>query len=139
MGQKSNSNLLAGLCYVPFLLINIIFIVYVLVKEKDDRYARYHALQSLCLNAIYLVVGMVVMVLFFAQFFNSMMAYQQQMLGASSPAATSQAFRSYLSVFLPIWAVGMVVVILFLVMAVLVALGKDVRLPILRGFVERFV
>jgi len=51
-----DTNVGAMLCYLPVCAISLIYSIIVLVTEKNDRTMRFHAIQSLVLSAIYLVV-----------------------------------------------------------------------------------
>lgn len=52
-------NVAAGLCYIPVCGINLIMSIIVLVTEKTNKLARFHAFQSLLLLAA-AVVGYIV-------------------------------------------------------------------------------
>jgi len=54
--EEKNGRLLAALCYIPFFLINIIAMLYVLVGHKGGKFARFHAIQSIFLLVAYIVV-----------------------------------------------------------------------------------
>jgi uncharacterized membrane protein len=70
-------NVAAALCYVPLCCLNVIWAVYVVAVEKQSRFLRFHAFQSLLwlgamiaagvvaaiINAISSVLGMLVYVL----------------------------------------------------------------------------
>ncbi len=51
-----DTNVGALLCYLPVCLISVIYSIIVLVSEKDNRFMRFHAFQSLLLTGIYVVV-----------------------------------------------------------------------------------
>ncbi len=51
-----DANIASMLCYVPFCLINLIFILIVLVTERSNKFARFHAFQSILLIISYIVV-----------------------------------------------------------------------------------
>ena len=62
MGAGSTSlnmepNVLAMLCYIPF--IAVISSIIILVMEKRNRFVRFHAIQSLLLAAVVIVLGIV--------------------------------------------------------------------------------
>jgi len=58
---KLNYKLAGLLCYLPFCAVNLIFSVIWLVTEpKDNRFLRFHALQSLVLCVAYLALAIVV-------------------------------------------------------------------------------
>ncbi len=51
-----DTNVGALLCYLPVCLISVIYSIIVLVTDKENRFMRFHAFQSLLLSGIYLVV-----------------------------------------------------------------------------------
>lgn len=51
-----DTNVGALLCYLPVCAISLIYSIIVLVTEKNDRLMRFHAMQSLILTAIYVVI-----------------------------------------------------------------------------------
>lgn len=57
-----DTNVGALLCYLPVCLISLIYSIIVLVTEKDNKFMRFHAFQSLIISAIYIVVMVVLQV-----------------------------------------------------------------------------
>ena len=51
-----DTNVGALLCYLPICLISVIYSIIVLVTDKDNRFMRFHAFQSLLLSALYIVL-----------------------------------------------------------------------------------
>lgn len=51
-----DTNVGALLCYLPVCLISVIYSIIVLVTDKENRFMRFHAFQSLLISGIYLVV-----------------------------------------------------------------------------------
>jgi uncharacterized membrane protein len=51
-----DANVAAGLCYLPICGINLIMSIIVLVTDKTNKLARFHAFQSLLLLATALVI-----------------------------------------------------------------------------------
>lgn len=51
-----DANVAAGLCYLPICGINLIMSIIVLVTDKTNKLARFHAFQSLLLLAAALVI-----------------------------------------------------------------------------------
>lgn len=49
-------NIAGTLCYTPFLFIGLIASLYFYYTEKDNRFVRFHAMQSLILMAVGLVI-----------------------------------------------------------------------------------
>ncbi|HEY6329621.1 MAG TPA: DUF4870 domain-containing protein [Blastocatellia bacterium] len=57
-------NIAAMLCYLPICCIGPIVAIIILVTEpKESRFVRYHALQSLFLDAVYVLIYIVIWVL----------------------------------------------------------------------------
>src|SRR5690606_11520432 len=50
-----DTNVGALLVYMPVCAISLIYSIIVLVTEKNDRFMRFHAFQSLLITAIYIV------------------------------------------------------------------------------------
>jgi uncharacterized membrane protein len=50
-----DTNVGALLCYLPICLISVIYSIIVLVTDKDNRFMRFHAFQSLLLTGLYIV------------------------------------------------------------------------------------
>ena len=51
-----DTNVGALLCYLPICLISVIYSIIVLVTDKDNRFMRFHAFQSLLLSAVYIIL-----------------------------------------------------------------------------------
>jgi uncharacterized membrane protein len=51
-----DTNVGALLCYLPVCLISVIYSIIVLVTDKESRFMRFHAFQSLLLSGVYIVV-----------------------------------------------------------------------------------
>lgn len=58
-----DTNVGALLCYLPVCLISLIYSIIVLVTEKDNKFMRFHAFQSLILSVIYIVIMVVIQVI----------------------------------------------------------------------------
>lgn len=129
MEKADEERIAAGLCYFPFLFVNIIAIVFVLLVKKEWEYARFHALQALALYAVVFFVGSALfLLLFFPMFVAMEMVGQKGIPGDFEKGAFGAAFPP--SVF------GMLVALGFLAMCVMVGTGRDVRVPMISGFVD---
>ena len=53
-------NVGALLCYLPVCLISLIYSIIVIVTEKENKFMRFHAFQSLLLTVLYIEVMVVV-------------------------------------------------------------------------------
>ena len=51
-----DTNVGALLCYLPVCAISLIYSIIVLVTDKDNRFMRFHAFQSLLITGAYIVV-----------------------------------------------------------------------------------
>lgn len=51
-----DTNVGALLCYLPVCLISLIYSIIVIVTEKENKFMRFHAFQSLLLTVIYIVL-----------------------------------------------------------------------------------
>lgn len=58
-----DTNVGALLCYLPVCLISLVYSIIVIVTDKESKYMRFHAFQSLLLSAIYIVVVVVLYIL----------------------------------------------------------------------------
>jgi uncharacterized membrane protein len=67
MGGKTalgvDTNVGAMLCYLPLCAISLIYSIIVLVTEKNNKFVRFHAFQSLLITAAYVVVIVGVMLI----------------------------------------------------------------------------
>lgn len=51
-----DTNVGALLCYLPVCLISLVYSIIVIVSEKDNKFMRFHAFQSLLLTVLYIVL-----------------------------------------------------------------------------------
>src|SRR3990167_9778146 len=58
----TNRNLVAALCYLPFFAIFLSIVI--LLVEKNDKFIRFHALQSFVISVVYYAVNILVSVVF---------------------------------------------------------------------------
>jgi uncharacterized membrane protein len=58
-----DTNVGALLVYMPVCAISLIYSIIVLVTEKNDRFMRFHAFQSLLITALYIVALIAVSIL----------------------------------------------------------------------------
>jgi uncharacterized membrane protein len=57
------ANVAAALCYVPLCCLNVVWAIYVVAAEKESRFLRFHAFQSLLFNGVVLAASTVTWVL----------------------------------------------------------------------------
>lgn len=58
-----DANVDALLCYLPVCLVSLIFSIIVIIADKENRFVRFHAFQSLLLSAIYIVLVIAINIL----------------------------------------------------------------------------
>src|SRR3989344_3957465 len=58
----TNRNLVAALCYLPFFAIFLSIVI--LLVEKDDKYIRFHALQSFVISVGYYILNIIINIIF---------------------------------------------------------------------------
>jgi uncharacterized membrane protein len=135
--EDKDADLLAGLCYVPVLMISILAPLYVLLAKKGGQYARFHAIQSLCLTAVILVVNSVLAIVFMLSFpmifFSAVPAHGT----AVAPDAFMKTWSSMMLGMIPLAAVSALVLIMEFFLAYKAYIGKGVRLPLIAGLAER--
>ncbi|MEO6051149.1 MAG: hypothetical protein ABIP78_07440 [Pyrinomonadaceae bacterium] len=54
-----DSNVAAGLAYLPICAVNLIMSIIIIVTDKTNKLARFHAFQSLLLMGVCVVLGIV--------------------------------------------------------------------------------
>ena len=131
MSDEKHSKLVAGLCYIPIFMINIIAIIYSIFVKKDDKYAKFHALQALSLFILQMVVVFLIMIPL--QFLG---VFALSSIEMSEDIAPVIAIMIMSVVFLLVF---LLVLLVEIAIGIMVANGKDIRLPILAKFVQRFV
>ncbi|RMG03481.1 MAG: hypothetical protein D6735_08450 [Acidobacteria bacterium] len=52
-----DANIAAMLCYIPLCCINLIFSIILVVTEKTNKFARFHAFQSILLSVLLFVIS----------------------------------------------------------------------------------
>ncbi|MEW6362514.1 MAG: hypothetical protein AB1477_10430 [Acidobacteriota bacterium] len=58
-----DANVGALLCYLPVCLVSLIFSIIVIIADKENRFVRFHAFQSLLLSAIFIVLVIAIIIL----------------------------------------------------------------------------
>lgn len=128
MEKADGERIAAGLCYFPFLFINLVAIIFIMAAKKGWAYARFHALQALTLYVAVFFAGSALFLLFFFPMIVAMeMAGQRGLPWDFERGAPGAPLLS--SVF------GMLVALGFLALCVMVGTGRDVRVPVVSGFV----
>lgn len=126
---NEDSKLLAAATYIPFFFINLISIIYILVKKKDDLYAKYHAIQALTCIAIMLLIILPVELIGLAILLPKLI--------------TSFAIHSTFpfTAFFAIWAILLIALIvsftLTITFAYLAYIGKAFKIPIISKQIKK--
>ena len=122
-----DGNIAAALGY-PIGIIAIIC----LVMEKENRFVKFHALQALLWDAVYIVVIIALMIL----------GVIIGMLGMAASAASSSAGAGVGIIGMLIWLLWLVVFFGWLIMLILAAVkaygGVEYKLPIVGNMAEKW-
>ena len=141
--EEDNARLLAGLCYVPVMLVNLIAILYVLLANKGGKYARFHAVQALFFLIAYAVVIQLIMIPGYAGMvgiFDKMSKMSGTGGGASFEGTEfMEAWTGMMLVTIPAMLLGLVFLVVSIYLAVKVASGTDIRIPFIGDIAGRFV
>ena len=120
-----DANVVAGLCYVANLVcyLGVVLSIIVLVTDKNNKLARFHAAQSLLLIPLGIVLGIVYAVGF----------------GISAAIDSQLGFPLFMIL---AWLIIMIIGIGLLVMTIIAAVkgfqGQIYKLPIIGGFADNF-
>jgi len=131
--NKEDSTL-AALCYVPFFLINLIVPIYILMK-KEDKFVRYHAVQSLLIMVSVFILSTVISILAILIVFLLMGA---AIAGSSEPSGFFLAFYGgWLLAMIPSLLFSLIYILFDLYLAYCALNGKYVNIPFISGFALR--
>lgn len=120
-----DANIVAGLCYVANFVcyLGVVLSIIVLVTDKSNKLARFHAAQSLLLIPFGIVLGIVYVIGF----------------GVSAAIDSALGFPLFMIL---VWLIMMVVGLGLLVMMIIAAVkgfqGQIYKLPIIGGFADNF-
>ncbi len=120
-----DANVVAGLCYVANLVcyLGVILSIIVLVTDKSNKLARFHAAQSLLLIPLGIVLGIVYAIGF----------------GISAAIDSQLGFPLFMIL---VWLIVMVIGLGLLVMTIIAAVkgfqGQIYKLPIIGKFADNF-
>lgn len=118
-----DANVAALLCYVPVCAINLIMSILVIVQDKTNKVARFHAFQSLFLMIASIVISIPLYILIF--------------VGVFVDAAIGFPIVSLL-VGLGALIFGLAI-LFFLVMAAIKAFGGEMyKIPVIGNFAEKY-
>jgi uncharacterized membrane protein len=118
-----DANVAALLCYVPVCAINLIFSILVIVQDKTNKVARFHAFQSLFLMIASIVISIpLYIVMFVGVFVDSAIGF---------PIVS-------LLVGLGALVFGLAL-LFFLIMAAIKAFGGQIyKIPVIGNFAEKY-
>jgi uncharacterized membrane protein len=118
-----DANIAALLCYVPICAINLIFSILVIVQDKTNKVARFHAFQSLFLMiASIVIVVPLYIVMFVGVFIDSAIGFP--------------IVSILISLLLLVYVLAM---LFFLVMAAIKAFGGQIyKIPVIGNFAEKY-
>lgn len=125
--QKSalglDANVAALLCYVPICAINLIFSILVIVQDKTNKVARFHAFQSLFLMIACIVISIPLYIVLFVGFFvDSAIGF---------PIVSALVGLAGLAFVLAI--------LFFLVMSAIKAFGGEIyKIPVIGNFADKY-
>lgn len=118
-----DANVAALLCYVPVCAINLIFSILVIVQDKTNKVARFHAFQSLFLMVASIVVFIPLYIVMFVGVFVD------QAIGF--PVVSGLASLGILAIALAL--------LFFLVMAAIKAFGGQIyKIPVIGNFADKY-
>ncbi len=119
-------NVAAGLSYIPVCFVHLIVAIAILITDKTNKLARFHAVQSLMLTVLmiasYIVTFIIVMVI---------------VVAAGALNAPALMFASFL-----VYAVFFIVVIAMFVMLVISCIkafqGQIFKIPVIGGMADKW-
>ena len=120
-----DANVVAGLCYVANFVcyLGVVLSIIVLLTDKTNKLARFHAAQSLLLIPLGIVLTIVYMVGF----------------GISAAIDSQLGFPLFMII---VWLIVMIIGLGLLVMTIIAAVkafqGQIYKLPIIGGFADNF-
>lgn len=114
-----DQNVAAGIAYIPFCLIGVIMSIIILVTDKTNKFARFHAVQSLLFAAVCVVLYICAVLFFFVA-----------AMANSSIISILASLLWFLAIFLIIGG--------FIVLAILAFMGKDIKLPVIGGLADKW-
>ena len=114
-----DANVAAGLAYIPICAIGLIMSIIILVTDKTNKLARFHAFQSLLLGAI-AIVGYIVLMI----------------LGFGAAAANSGAIAMLVGLLYIVYLIAILAAVIFC--CVKAFMGQIVKLPIIGGMADNW-
>lgn len=118
-------NVAAGLAYLPFCLVNVVFSIAILATDRTNKLARFHAVQSLLILASIVVAY----ILFFVCFFIVML-----LAAATHPMVAMLIFVLYIALI----AFAIAVFVGLIISMINAFQGKIFKLPIIGNFADNW-
>jgi len=120
--EKENTILLTGIAYFGNFILPILAPIIIYLISKEDKYARFHAVQSLCI----LLFTHLPLVILFVILMATSVTWEQNTMFLFT---ISYAF------------VALIINLIFLIFGILAVLGKTIRVPypFMTDFILRFV
>lgn len=123
-----DANVAAALCYLPFCAINLIMSIMVIVQDKTNKVARFHAFQSIFLMIASIILSVIMMILYFIAFGAA--------LSGSSIGSIIGILVGLVLLVLGIASLGILV---FLIIAAIKAFGGEIyKIPVIGNFAEKY-
>lgn len=136
--DEKNDRLLAAACYVPFFLINIVAILFILLGRRGGPFAKFHAFQSLFMTIVYFVVMMVIQIPVMFMFMKTWASmFTATMTNATASQGFTDAWVQMWLIMLPLMALGLSFLVLNLLFAFWAYEGKKFKVPILGAQAEK--
>jgi uncharacterized membrane protein len=137
--EEKNSRLLSALAYVQLIFpINLLIALFIIFTKKTDKFARFHALQSLFLIIAYLVALAPFMIMFLYFWASAFFSFWN----ITSPQGMENYFMNWVLAFIPGLIgglMGLVMLVLTSYLAVTAYSGKIVKVPFVWSLAERFL
>jgi uncharacterized membrane protein len=125
---------LAGLCYMPFLLINVLVPLYVLLTGKGGRFAKFHAAQALLMYVAYFILMQLIMIPYYLAFGT---IYADLFTGKQVGAAALSSMGSMFALMVPSMLFGVAFLLYSIYLAIKAFGGADVHVPVIGKYAEK--
>lgn len=125
---------LAGLCYIPFLLINILVPLYVLLSGKGGRFAKFHAAQALLLAVVYFILMQIVMIPYYLAFGS---LYASIFTGKAASMAALGSMGGMFMLMIPSMLLGVAFLVYSIYLAIKAFGGSEIRVPVVGKYAEK--
>jgi uncharacterized membrane protein len=118
-----DTNVGALLCYLPVCAINLVYSILVVVQDKSNRVVRFHAFQSLFLQAVAILVSIPLVIVY--------------VIGAMIDIA--MGIPIFTGLLMLVALVISLAILYFLVMAAIKAYNGEIyKIPVVGNFAEKY-